>query len=208
MIDILAEIAAIHREVATRPDPGGDTVAVTLRRTYPAAVEDVWDAITTPDRLRRWFLPVTGDLREGGDFQLEGNASGRIRCCAPPSHLEVTFGDESSIVAVRLTAADEETTDLLLEHTVPIALAGSGAGALFVGPGWDGALLGLGLHLRGQAPEDPAAAANSLETQRFSAHSVRAWTETIAASGTATEEETTQAAEMSMDQFAPDPAAR
>ena len=28
-----------------------------------------------------------------------------------------------------------------------------GAGALFVGPGWDGALLGLGIHLRGGSTE-------------------------------------------------------
>jgi hypothetical protein len=27
-----------------------------------------------PRAHRRWFLPVTGDLRVGGRFQLEGNA--------------------------------------------------------------------------------------------------------------------------------------
>ena len=39
-----------------------------IRRTYDAAPEDVWDALTDPDRIVRWFLPVTGDLRPGGRF--------------------------------------------------------------------------------------------------------------------------------------------
>ena len=55
-----------------------------LRRRYDAAIEDVWDAVTDPDRLKRWFLPISGDLRVGGTFQLEGNAGGEILSCEPP----------------------------------------------------------------------------------------------------------------------------
>ena len=54
-----------------------------IRRPYEAAHEDVWDALTDPDRIVRWFLPVTGDLRPGGRFCLEGNASGDIVRCEP-----------------------------------------------------------------------------------------------------------------------------
>jgi hypothetical protein len=46
-----------------------------LRRTYDAPIEDVWDACSDPDRLKRWFSPVSGDLRLGGRFQIEGNAA-------------------------------------------------------------------------------------------------------------------------------------
>ncbi|MGI9003232.1 MAG: SRPBCC domain-containing protein [Pseudonocardia sp.] len=102
MIDIVDELTAIHREVSRRPTASGDTVAVAVRRTYPAAVEDVWDTMTEPDRLRRWFLPVNGDLRVGGTFQLEGNAGGDILHCEPPRLLRVTFGGATSVVEVRL----------------------------------------------------------------------------------------------------------
>ncbi|MGY1747745.1 SRPBCC domain-containing protein [Modestobacter sp. SYSU DS0511] len=30
------------------------------------AVTDVWRAITDPERLRHWYIEVTGDLRPGG----------------------------------------------------------------------------------------------------------------------------------------------
>ncbi|MFC7481044.1 hypothetical protein ACFQX7_14765 [Luedemannella flava] len=83
-------------------------------------------------------------------------------------------------------------------------LAGSGAGALFVGPGWDGALLGLGLYLAGEAPEDPAAAASSPEVQEFSKRSAHLWAAAALASGTATQEQVDQALAMSLGHFSPD----
>jgi hypothetical protein len=56
----------------------------------------------------------------------------------------VTFGHASSIVDVVLSSDDDHTL-LELTHSVPVELAGTTAGALYVGPGWDGALLGLAL---------------------------------------------------------------
>jgi len=38
-------------------------------RVYETTIEELWDACTSPDRLRRWCVPVTGDLRVGGRFQ-------------------------------------------------------------------------------------------------------------------------------------------
>lgn len=35
-------------------------------QTYPTTPADLWAAVTRPDRLARWFAPVTGDLRDGG----------------------------------------------------------------------------------------------------------------------------------------------
>jgi uncharacterized protein YndB with AHSA1/START domain len=203
MIDIANQLAAIYREVSERPGEGGEDVAVLIRRSYDAEIEDVWDAITDPDRMKRWFLPVSGDLRAGGTFQLEGNASGDILSCEPPRLLRVTFGAPNSIVELRLTS-DGNATVLELEHTVPKAMAQSVAGALYVGPGWDGAFLGLDLYLRGEAPEDPVAAAGSPEVQAFSKESVHAWTAAVEAAGTASEEEIAAATAASMAQFAPD----
>jgi len=208
MIDIANQLNAIHRQVERRPaaDGDGERVSVLLRRSYDTTVQDVWDAVTDPDRMKRWFLPVSGDLQVGGSFQLEGNAGGEILTCEPPRLLRVTFGDPNSIVELRLTAQGDGATVLELEHTVPIEIAQSGAGAMWVGPGWDGALLGLGLFLRGEAVGDPVAAANSPEARAFSKESVHAWAAVVEGSGTATAEQLAAATEVSLAQFAPDQA--
>ncbi|MEU7902545.1 SRPBCC family protein [Actinoplanes sp. NPDC049118] len=182
MRDIAAQLTAIHRAVGTGPVEDGEGVSVLLRRTYDAHIEDVWEAVTDPDRVKRWFLPLTGDLREGGTFQLEGNAGGDIVKCDPPRLLKVTFGGPSSRVELRLSATDDESTVFELEHTVPIEMAGSGAGALFVGPGWDGVLVGLGLFLAGEDGRDAV-------TGDHARQSIDAWVATVESSGTATPDE-------------------
>lgn len=205
MKDIFDHLGLVDRRVAL----ADGLVTVLMRRSYDADAEDVWDALTDPERVRRWFLPLTGDLRVGGTFQLEGNAGGDILACEPPKRLRVTFGDPSSVVEVRLTpdgptTTPNPTTTLELEHSVPEAMAGSGAGALFVGPGWDGALLGVALYLAGEAPEDPVAAANSPEGQDYTKRSAHLWAATVTDSGTATEEQVAEALKMSEGHFAPD----
>ena len=203
IIDIAKQIGAISREVSRQHTESGETVAVTLQRRYPADQADVWQAITDPDRVRRWFLPLTGDLREGGSFQLEGHAGGDIVTCEPPRHLMVTFGGETSIVDVILSG-DGQQTLLRLTHSVPIELAVSGAGALYVGPGWDGALLGIALYLSGEVSDDPVAAANSSEMQDFNLSSIKEWVATIEVSGTADADAIAAAQQASLAQFAPD----
>ncbi|GAA4375455.1 SRPBCC domain-containing protein [Agromyces bauzanensis] len=108
MFDLLEELAAIHRSVAR--DDAADTVSVTVSRTYDADRDAVWDALTNPERLPRWFYPISGDLRPGGTFQLEGNAGGEIRQCDRPTALRVTFGAPDSVLDVRLTDARTGTT--------------------------------------------------------------------------------------------------
>ena len=206
IIDIASQINAIDRKVERLPaaDSVGERVSVVMRRSYDAPIGDVWDAVTQPDRIKRWFMPISGELRAGGSFQLEGNAGGEILSCEPPSLLRVTFGGPTSIVELRLTPQGDGETMVELEHTVPIEMAQSGAGALYVGPGWDGALLGLGLFLGGDAVGDPVAAANSTEAQEFSKQSVSAWAAVVKDSGTATPEQLAAATEVSLAQFAPD----
>ena len=204
MNDLIAELERVRRSVASETAPDGPVHVVELRRTYDGSAEDVWDACTNSERLPRWFLPISGDLRAGGSFQLEGNAGGEILSCEPPRLLKVTFGAPTSIVEVRLTPDGDGDTVLELEHTVPIEIAQSGAGALWVGPGWDGALLGLGLFLRGEAVGDPVAAASSPEARAFSKESVHAWAAVVEDSGTATAEQLAAATEVSLAQFAPD----
>ena len=91
MIDVIREIGASKREVGERPISAGVGRAVRLRRDYDAPIEDVWDALTNPDRIGRWFLPISGDYRVGGHYQFEGNAGGRIVACERPNRLQATW---------------------------------------------------------------------------------------------------------------------
>jgi uncharacterized protein YndB with AHSA1/START domain len=165
-----------------------------LRRSYDAPVEDVWDAITDPDRIVRWFMPVTGDLRQGGTYQLKGNAGGEIVQCEPPRLLRVTWiygelpeGTDPSEVQVRLTPGEAGRTVLELDHIAvvePEFWDQFGPGA--VGVGWDLALLGLSLYFTGDeiAEEDREAWSLSPEGREFSTGSSTAWGAALAATGT------------------------
>lgn len=192
MIDIPGEIEAAHRAIGSKRIAAGQARTLLIRRTYDAAVDDVWDACTDADRIRRWFLPVSGDLRAGGSYQLEGNAHGDILACEPPRLLRVSwiYGEASSEadvseVEVRLSAAGDAGTLFELEHAAvvdPERWDEYGPGA--VGVGWDGALFGLGLHLRGGSIDDPAAWQASEEARELMTASSRAWGRTSEEAGT------------------------
>jgi len=115
MFDIVNQLNAIHREVSRQEGADGEEVSVVLRRQYDAEIGDVWSAITEPDRIKRWFLPVSGDLQVGGKFQLEGNAGGEILACEPPEKLRLTFGGPASIV--ELVLADDGGAKTTLQMT-------------------------------------------------------------------------------------------
>ena len=91
MIDIVREIQAVQREVGEGTIPAGAGRSVRLQREYNAPIDDVWDALTNPERIGRWFLPISGDFRLGGRYQFEGNAGGRIVACEQPHRLYVTW---------------------------------------------------------------------------------------------------------------------
>jgi uncharacterized protein YndB with AHSA1/START domain len=179
MIDIVREIDAVEREVGSGRIPAGEGRQVRLRRTYDAPIEEVWDALTDPARIGRWFLPISGDYRVGGTYQFEGNAGGRILSCDRPNQLHVTwvFGPgEPSEVVVRLKPSGADATVLELEHTavVPDEMWSEyGPGA--VGVGWEGGLLGLELHLSGGSVGDPLAWQVSDEGRDFNTRSSEAW---------------------------------
>jgi uncharacterized protein YndB with AHSA1/START domain len=188
-IDVASYIGAVTREVQGRDHEGKPARVVIAARSYDTTPQDLWDALTSAERIPRWFLPISGDLKLGGHYQLEGNAGGTITACEPPRRLSVTweFGGQTSWVNVRL-AADGEGARLELEHIVPVddhwAQFGPGA----VGVGWELALAaGLARHLAsGGAAVDPAEAAAwsaSDEGKAFAAQSSAAWGRAHVASG-------------------------
>jgi uncharacterized protein YndB with AHSA1/START domain len=183
MIDIVREIEATQREVGTGTLPAGEGRAVRLRRTYDAPIEDVWDALTNPERIGRWFLPISGDYRLGGRYQFEGNAGGEILECEGPNRLRVSwvYGEPASPADVSevelcLTRTADGGTTVELEHTAIVpdefwTMYGPGA----VGVGWDGGMLGLALHLRGGSIDDSMAWQVSDEGRAFYGLSSEAW---------------------------------
>jgi uncharacterized protein YndB with AHSA1/START domain len=190
MIDVTGEISAVRREVGGRVLAAGEARVVTLSRSYPAELADVWDACTNPDRIPRWFLPVSGELRLGGRYQLEGNAGGVVERCDPPHGFDATweFGGEVSWVELRLADEGAGRTRFQLDHIAHVddeRWAEFGPGA--VGVGWDGAVLGLSLHLTGRESIDPAKVAEwaaSDEGRRFYTASSEGWYGASVAAGT------------------------
>jgi uncharacterized protein YndB with AHSA1/START domain len=196
MKDILDMLDGTHREIDYRETPAGRVRSLLIRREYDAAITDVWDAITDPERLRRWFLPVTGDLREGGTFQLKDNAGGEIRRCAAPTLLAVTwaYGDApASDVEIRLIETAGVTT--LELHHAPVAetidfdgrdidpvLNDAETGIWGLGAGWELGVIGLGMYLRGEFPADEAAAGPPPELLEAANRASAAWSEVVAAS--------------------------
>ncbi len=191
MIDIVREIEATQREVSARQVPAGSARAIRLQRDYDAPIAEVWDALTNPERISRWFLPISGDFRIGGRYQLEGNAGGEIVACERPNRLKVTwvYGEPASEADVselelRLSSVDAATTRFELEHTAAVPdemWSEYGPGA--VGVGWDQGLLGLTLHLQGGSVGDPIAWQLSDEGRDFATQSSQAWGEANKAAG-------------------------
>jgi uncharacterized protein YndB with AHSA1/START domain len=183
---------AEFRRVEDREHLGKPAVVGVAMRIYDTSVEDVWEAVTTPARLARWFLPVEGDLKLGGRYQLKGNAGGSITRCDPPHALDLTweFAGATSWVQVRL-AADGERTRLTLEHIAHKGGIGEdhfrkfGPGA--TGVGWDLALYGLEQHLpKPDVAIDPAAFeawSLSSEGKAFIRQCGEAWAEAYVRSG-------------------------
>jgi len=189
-IDVAQVIGAVTRTVEQRNHDGRPARVVIATRTYAAEVGDVWDAMTNGERIPRWFLPITGDLRLGGRYQLRGNAGGEITGCKPPHLLSVTweFGGQVSWLTVRLSEPRKNETLLELEHVAHVDderwnQFGPGAG----GVGWDMALMGLGQHLATGASTDPKEAITWLSSpdgKVFVATSSDDWARASVASGT------------------------
>jgi uncharacterized protein YndB with AHSA1/START domain len=189
MIDVNHQISAVARQLGSRSLEAGKARVMTVSQVYDTDVDDLWDACTNPERLPRWFLPVSGELRLGGKYQIEGNANGTVERCDPPKSFAATweFGGEVSWIEVRLSP-DGDSARFELEHTAHVddeRWAEFGPGA--VGIGWDLLLTGLALHLTSGAAVDPKeheAWSGSDEGKRFITEAGEHWYQLDVALGT------------------------
>ena len=191
-VDVTEQINSVQRRVGSRTLEAGEARVVTVSRSYRADPVDVWDAFTRPERLGRWFLPITGELKVGGHYQFEGNAGGTIERCDPPTGFDATweFGGDVSWIQVRFSAEPEGRTRVELEHVAHVSderWDEFGPGA--VGVGWESGFLGLTLHLESgpdaeSGPEAGAAWAASDQGRQFMTRASERWEAASVESGT------------------------
>lgn len=110
--------------IVERTDRGG---VIRFERRLPYAIRDVWDAVTSPERLADWWLPfdadITVDLREGGEMVFVGRGDDAVAMTCTilrleaPMLLEHTHVDEGAFLRWELEPTDDGCV-LRLSHFV------------------------------------------------------------------------------------------
>lgn len=157
--DLADHLGAMTRSVRNLDMDGQPAKAVVASRVYDTSAADLWDALTRAERIKRWFAPVTGELKLGGRYQVEGNAGGTVLECVPNQRIALTweFGGIPTWVTVTLTP-EGEGTRLELEHVAHLSPHWDQFGPGAVGVGWDLGFMGLSRHLAEPDADLPAEA--------------------------------------------------
>jgi len=192
---ITTEYELRHRRIAA-----GEARSAVFRRVYQAPIEDVWDACTDVDRLRRWYAPVEGDLRVGGRFTQGDFGPGQVLRCEAPRLLTVELGGSDGVpgpdeIELRLTPGPDGSTVFEFEHATTLdshEIGGQIFDAVYcMGGGYGPRLVTLEQHLRGELPDDvdPRLLHLREELQPAIEHSMAALAELLAADKAAGSEE-------------------
>ncbi len=141
---------------------------VRIEDRYDTPVDDLWEALTDPDRLARWYGQVGGDLRVGGEFRTYVAADdiesiGRIEECEPPHRLLVTTRETEEsyqrgqgvppfdeAIDVTLTTDGEQTNLVIEVRGMPLDKIA------FYGAGWQILAERLGAHIAAREYGDTA----------------------------------------------------
>ena len=98
---------------------------ITVSRVYSAPVADVWHAMTTPERIARWYGTIVGGppRRAGDRFEVDlgGGVVRRavLEDCEPPTALVYTWwsgDDDPGLVRIRLDALADAQTRMTVQH--------------------------------------------------------------------------------------------
>ncbi len=134
-----------------------DGVRLEFTREHAVPVEDLWSAVTEPDRLARWIGTWTGEAKEGAtvQFQMLHEAEPgapepvTIATCDPPHRHVVEWqmpGDQQWRVELTLTPTPAGSRLLFVQRLTSID------GVADIGPGWQWYLDKLAAAL-GEGPE-------------------------------------------------------
>ena len=179
-MDIDEETDATERkvEVGTESDP--EVRILTLSRLFDAPTDIVWSACTAGDQLNQWFLPISGELHEGGRYEIADYTSGLIQKCRRKEFVSATWESGPDMSWLELMFLPQSSgTSLIFKHFAYIKLEewsrfGPGALGIF----WDLAFMRLASHLT-RGPEnnrlDMRPWAVSIEGYKFMLMSSQAW---------------------------------
>lgn len=126
----------IERTLSVLPGTD-DRGVVRLADRFDTDPDDLWSALTDPERLARWLGEVEGDLQEGGEFRAHWLASGwegicRVQVCDPPRRLVVhteSPDQPDGVVEITLTPEHDQTVLVTEDRGVPLEeIAAYGAG--------------------------------------------------------------------------------
>ena len=107
---------------------------VRMEERFDTGIDDLWGALTDPDRLAHWYGEVEGDLSPGGDFRLRihlsGERTGHVDACDPPQRLLLTMRDpdrrpgqpEQTVIEARLIAEGAQTRLVWETRGLPVDL--------------------------------------------------------------------------------------
>lgn len=100
--------------------------AVTVEDFYDTDIDDLWSALTDPDRVARWLATVKGDLRVGGRIDAQFTSTytgpGRIDVCEAPRRLQVTFEpgtSDETVMEANLAPVGDRTRLIIEERGLP-----------------------------------------------------------------------------------------
>jgi uncharacterized protein YndB with AHSA1/START domain len=130
------------------------TGVVRVESRFTTSAEDLWEALTTPERLARWLGDVSGDLQPGGAFAATFTSSwsgtGLVEVCEPPRRLRVRMSDEGEETLVEARVEPDEHGALLVVEESGLPLPSLPA----YGAGWQVHVEDLGHHLAGTERTD------------------------------------------------------
>lgn len=111
-----------------------DEGVVRMENRFNTGVDDLWGALTDPDRLAHWFGEVEGEPSQGSEFRvriaLAGERTGQVEACEPPRRLLVTMRDpdpqpgqpEQTEIEAQLIAEGAQTRLVWEERGMPVHL--------------------------------------------------------------------------------------
>ena len=107
---------------------------VRMEDRFDTGVDELWAALTEPDRLAQWFGEVEGELSKGGEFRasiaLGGDRTGLVEACEPRRRLLLTMRDpdpqpgqpEQTVIEAQLIAEGVQTRLVWEERGMPVDL--------------------------------------------------------------------------------------
>ena len=56
--DVRQQISNVSRSLGRRDLEAGEARVSTISQVYDTDIDDLWEVVTRPERIERWFLPM------------------------------------------------------------------------------------------------------------------------------------------------------